>query len=169
MLVMVVIGILVAIFTLSLGAFSDDQTSEHVRRLEALITLASEEASMQGREIGLRFYQHGYEFSARVPGVDEEGVQVWAWVPLDEDRLLKPRDLGEEISIELRIEGKELDIDFDRDDMEEDTEYQPQIFLFSSGDLAPPFEARFRPDFANTAVVLSVTPEGKTEVSFDEF
>jgi len=169
MLVMVVIGILVAIFTLSLGSFSDDQTSEDVRRLEALILLASEEASMQGRDIGLRFYQHGYEFSARSEAEDEEGNKFWVWLPLDEDRLLRPRDLGEEISVELLIENKDVDLELDRDSLKETELYQPQIFLFSSGDLTPPFTARFRPEFVNTAVVLTVSPEGKTELSVDDF
>jgi general secretion pathway protein H len=169
MLVMVVIGILVAIFTLSVGSFSDDQTSEDVRRLEALMLLASEEASMQGRDIGLRFYQHGYEFSARSEAEDEEGNKFWVWLPLDEDRLLRPRDLGEEISVELLIENRDVDLEFDRDSLKETELYQPQIFLFSSGDLTPPFTARFRPEFANTAVVLTVSPEGKTELSVDDF
>jgi general secretion pathway protein H len=169
MLVIVVIGILVSIFTLSIGAYDDDDTAEHVRRLETLITLASEEAAMQGREIGLRFYQHGYEFAARVPDVDEEGQQIWTWVPLEEDRLLRPRDLGEDIYVELIIEGKVVDLDYARADLNEEDIYQPQIYLFSSGDLLPPFEARFRPAFANTAILLSVTTELGTEVVFDDF
>ena len=74
MIVVVIMGILVSIFTLSMGSFSDDATSEHARRLEALINLATEEASMQGREVGLRFYEHGYEFSARVSGEDKDGL-----------------------------------------------------------------------------------------------
>jgi general secretion pathway protein H len=168
MIVIVVIGILVAIFAMSFGAYDDDQTGEHVRRLEALIALAGEEASMEGREIGLNFYQHGYEFSIRVPDFDEEGLQIWRWVPMDDDPLLKPRDLGEELSVELMIEGKEVDLDFSRDARNPDEEYQPQIFLFSSGDLAPPFEARFRTDFADKAILLSVTALAATEVSVDE-
>jgi general secretion pathway protein H len=166
MIVVVIIGILVSIFTLSMGSFSDDATSEHARRLEALINLATEEASMQGREIGLRFYQHGYEFSARVPDLDEDGLLKWRWIPLEDDKLLKARDLGEDFTVDLLIEGKEVDLDYDP---KEDEEYEPQIYLFSSGDLAPPFSARIRPSFSNHAVLLSAEIDGKTEVKPDDF
>ena len=170
MIVVVIIGILVSIFTLSVGSFGDDASTEHARRLEALINLATEEASMQGREIGLRFFQHGYEFSARVPGVDEDGLQIWEWVPLEDDKLLKSRDLGEEFAIDLIIEGKEIDLDYDRDeDKDDDEEYLPQIYLFSSGDLAPTFSARIRPTFSDHSVLLTAAADGKIGVTLDEF
>ena len=166
MIVVVIIGILVSIFTLSMGSFSDDATSEHARRLEALINLATEEASMQGREIGLRFYQHGYEFSARVPDLDEDGLLKWRWIPLEDDKLLKARDLGEDFAVDLLIEGKEVDLDYDP---KEDEEYEPQIYLFSSGDLMPPFSARIRPSFSDHAVLLTAEVDGKIEVKQDDF
>ena len=169
MIVIVIIGILVSVFTLSIGSFDDDETGEYVRQLDALIALGMEEATMQGREIGLRFYQHGYEFSARVPRVDENGQQLWVWVPLDADQLLRPRNFGDEYSIELLIEGKEVDLDYDREDLDEDADYLPQIFLFSSGDLAPPFYARVRQEFAADAVALNAEVDGTTEISIDEF
>ena len=171
MIVVVIMGILISIFTLSMGSFSDDATSEHARRLEALIILATEEASMQGREIGLRFYQHGYEFSTRVADFNEEGLLLWRWIPLEDDKLLKARDLGEEFSIDLIIEGKEIDLDYDRNDNkdDDDDEYVPQVYLFSSGDLAPPFSARFHPTFSDGAVLLTAAADGKIEVSPDDF
>jgi general secretion pathway protein H len=170
MIVVVIIGILVSIFSLSVGSLSDDGTSEHARRLEALIKLAVEEASMEGREIGLLFYQQGYEFSARVPSVDEDGLQVWVWTPLDDDALLKPRDLGEEFSIDVLIENKEIDLDYERkEDDDEENEYRPQIYLFSSGDIAPPFSARFRPSFSDHSVMLSVAADGAIEIALDDF
>ncbi len=165
MIVVVIMGILVSIFTLSMGSFSDDATNEHARRLEALINLATEEASMQGREIGLRFYQHGYEFSTRIPDLNEDGVLIWRWLPLEDDKLLKARDLGEDFAVDLIIEGKEVDLDYDR---KEDEEYKPQIYLFSSGDLAPPFNARIRSSFSDHAVLIIAEIDGKVEVKPDD-
>jgi general secretion pathway protein H len=166
MIVVVIMGILVSIFTLSMGSFSDDATSEHARRLEALINLATEEASMQGREVGLRFYEHGYEFSARVSGEDKDGLQIWGWVPLEDDKLLKARDLGEEFAIDLIIEGKEVDLDYDP---KKDEAYEPQIYLFSTGDLAPPFSARIRPAYSDHAFLLTAEVDGTIEVKPDDF
>jgi general secretion pathway protein H len=169
MIVVIIIGVLVSIFTLSVGSFSDDQTGEQVRRLEALIDLAAEEAIMQGRELGMRFYQHGYEFSARVPDVDEDGLSIWTWTAIEEDRLLKPRKFEDEITIELLIEGKEVDLDYDQDDAEEEDVYAPQIFILSSGDLAPEFSLRIRTDFSDQDILITVDAEGNTEISNDEF
>jgi general secretion pathway protein H len=166
MIVVVIMGILVSIFTLSMGSFSEDATNEHARRLEALINLATEEASMQGREIGLRFYQHGYEFSARVPDLSEDGLLIWRWIPLEDDKLLKARDLGEDFAVELLIEGKEVDLDYEP---KEDEEYEPQIYLFSSGDLTPSFNARIRPSFSDHAMLLTAEVDGKIEVKPDDF
>jgi len=166
MIVIVIVGVLVSIFTLSVGSFSDNETSEHARRLQALIDLATEEATMQGREIGLRFYQHGYEFSVRAPGIDENGLQVWDWIPLDDDRLLRPRELGEEYALDLLIEDKEVDLDYARS---EDDVYTPQIFLFSSGDILPAFKTRIRPSFSNAAILLTAATDGTIEIESDDF
>jgi hypothetical protein len=180
MVVLVVIGILVSIFTLSLGSYTDDATNEHARRLEALLSLALEEAGINGRELGLRFYQHGYEFSVLEAAFDEDGRQQWLWVPLDADRLLRPRDFGDEISVDLEIEGKEVILEFERNEefMSGDKDkkadeaaagYQPQIFLLSSGDIEPPFNARIRTVYANKGVVVNVEPDGAIEIIHDEY
>lgn len=166
MIVVVILGVLVSIFTLSFGSFSDDLTREHGLRLKALIDLATEEASMQGREIGLRFYQHGYEFSVRAAAVDEDGRQFWEWVPLEGDRLLRARDLGEEFSLELFIEGKEVDLDLRRNEKDA---YEPQIFLFSSGDLLPAFTARINAAFGDETVGLTAATDGSVEIKEDEY
>ena len=179
--VIVVIGVLVSIFTLSFGSFSEDETGEHARRLEVLLTLAFEEAGIQGRELGIRFYQSGYEFSAQESYIDKNGGQAWAWLPLDNDQLLKPRDLGEDIRVELEIEGKEVLLKFERsegifaDEDEEDADadeaerYRPHIFLLSSGDVEPPFQVRLRRAFASRGIVLDVETEGTIEVIPDEY
>jgi hypothetical protein len=105
----------------------------------------------------------------RVPEIDEKGLQTWVWLPLVNDRLLKPRELGEDYVIELIIEGKEVDLDFDAGDPEEGDVYEPQIFIFSSGDLAPPFSARLRTVFADDALLVTADVEGTTEVTQDDF
>ena len=168
MVVVVIIGILVSIFTLSVGSFAENETEEHARRLEALIRLASEEAAIQGREIGLRFYQHGYEFSGRVLSVDEKGQQEWLWVPLDNDRLLLPRNLSEDFAIELQLDGKETELEFQRSEPKKDKPYLPQVFVFSSGEIVPPFNATIRRVFSDEQLTLSVSADSKLEIMANE-
>ena len=71
MIVVVIFGILISLATLSIGSISEEDISEHSRRFTTLIELSLEEAGIQNREIGLRFYQHGYEFSMRVADVED--------------------------------------------------------------------------------------------------
>lgn len=164
MIVMVVIGLLVGIFTLSMGSFASDDGSEEVRRFNVLIQMATEEATMQGRDLGLRFYQSGYEFSARLPRTDKDGRQVWEWLPLDDDRVLRPRQLGDEFSIQLELEDRETILTYERDTRET---YQPQVFLLSSGDIEPPFTLRVRRTHSGPAYQVTVSSDGQVEVSND--
>lgn len=165
MVVVVIVGLLVGIFTLSFGAFSTDDGREEVRRLETLLQMASEEAAMQGRDLGLHFYQSGYEFAARLPRTDKDGMQVWEWVPLDDDRLLRPRALGENFRLELELEGKEITLPYEREPIKD---YEPQVFLLSSGDIEPLFRLRLG-TLSGTAHQIEVAADGTVEVTDNEF
>jgi general secretion pathway protein H len=166
MIVVVIVGIMISLATLSIGSVSDDGIDEHSRRFQILLELVTEEAGIRGRELGLRFYQHGYEFSAQVLEVDEEGVSSWIWVPLGQDRLLKPRNFGEDITLDLEIEGEEVTLEYERDT---EQTYVPQVFILSSGDIAPAFMVRIRPTFASDGITLAVNELGTVEMSRDEF
>jgi len=161
LVVVVVIGVMVSIFSLSVGGFVEDQGTEDMRRLEMLVVLASEEASIQSREIGLTFYQHGYEFSQRETLTDEDGLRYQQWIPLQKDRIFRARNLGDELTVDLELDGEEITLLYERDS---DTEYEPQIFLLSSGDVEPPFTARLRPSFENAGMILEAAADGTLKV-----
>jgi general secretion pathway protein H len=166
MVVLVIIGIMISLATLSIGTATGDGVDEHSRRFEALLELAIEDASMQGREIGLSFYQHGYEFSVRDAAVDKDGLPIWVWEPLEADRLLKPRNLGEDITLDLELEGNQVTLEYERDT---EDPYVPQVFVFSSGDIFPAFMVRIRTSFNSTGMKLTVNEIGEVEISRDEF
>ncbi|MGI9289648.1 MAG: type II secretion system minor pseudopilin GspH [Gammaproteobacteria bacterium] len=166
LVVVVIFGILISLSTLSITSFSDEDLGEHSRRFSTLINLAIEEAGIQNREYGLHFYQHGYEFAVRVAEVDEDGLPVWVWLPVENDNLFKPRDLGEDVALDLEIEGKEITLEYERDTEEE---YFPQIFILSSGDIQPVFNVRIRPAFESTGIMLTVNEFGEVEETYDEF
>ena len=67
-MVVVIIGILVTMLTLSIGVTGSDRDLEREdNRLRALVSLASEDALLQGRELGLTFLEDGYEFALLDP------------------------------------------------------------------------------------------------------
>jgi general secretion pathway protein H len=166
LVVVVIFGILISLSTLSIGSFDEDDAAEHARRFTALIELALEEAGMQNRDLGLHFYQHGYEFSMRVTELDEDGLPIWLWVPVDTDPIFKSRDLGENFALDVEIDSKEVTLKYERD--EEET-YTPQIYILSSGDIQPEFILRIRPAYATEGITLAVNEFGEVEESNDEF
>jgi general secretion pathway protein H len=160
MVVLVIVGVMLSMFTLSMGGFGEDEEREHARRFAALLELAAEEAGIQGREIGIRFYRHGYEFAVREARSDADGNLVWAWRPEIDDNFLRPRDLGEDITVDLELDGKEITLPFAASEKEN---YKPQVYLLSSGGLEPPFIVRIRPSFARDGVALGVSEDGTAE------
>jgi general secretion pathway protein H len=192
LVVVFIIGILSAMFTLSVGLTGGDQDLEtETDRLIAVIELASDEAIMQGRELGMRFYPDGYEFarfqedfveyydaedsdednpgdeSDKAPQSDQS-----EWIVLNGKELLGQRSLPEGILLELEIDGRSValkrDDESDDDDDEDDSrqQYQPQIRLFSSGDVSP-FVVLLRREFQNKSMQIEFDAQGLVEVIED--
>ena len=175
LVVVFMIGILVTMFTLAVGVTGGDRELEReVDRLVAILDLAADEAIMQGREYGLRFYPQGYEFSTWFEELDtsEEDPQERdksRWILLAEDELLAPRELTEGLLFELEIEGRSVVLkdpdrrrDDDDDDEEDSSDYEPQLFIFSSGDMSP-FTVRVRRRFETEGISLEVDEAGDIE------
>jgi general secretion pathway protein H len=184
LVVVFIIGILATMFTLSVGLTGGDRDLEReADRLQALLQLASEEALMQGREIGMRFYADGYEFATfqedfldyHDPDPEEETNQDEAktldqseWVLVGQQEMLGPRHLPEDIVLELEIDGRAVVLtpESEREDNDDDPEktYRPQIRIFSSGDFIP-FVLRLRRKFQNATTTLDVGVDGTVEVT----
>jgi general secretion pathway protein H len=183
LVVVFIIGILSTLFTLSVGLTGSDRELEtETDRLIAVVQLASDEAVMQGRELGMRFYPDGYEFATfqedfvEYYDIDEsdetEEQDRSEWNVLSNEDLLGQRSLPEGILLELEIDGRSIVLDRqdadDRDDENENSErdYQPQIRLFSSGDVSP-FLVHLRRTFENKGVQIEFDAQGMVEVTKD--
>jgi general secretion pathway protein H len=177
LVVVFIVGVLATMFTLSVGVTGGDrQVETEADRIVALIGLAREEAIVQGREIGLRFFKDGYEFAAFyedfVEYHDEEETDQSDWGPLDETTLLGPRELPDGLLIELEIEGRDVVLKHAADappmvTREPDKEapqqgYQPQVMVYSSGDMSP-FAVRIRREFANSGRRVAFDVDGSSE------
>lgn len=146
MVVIVIIGILATFVSLSIGNRStDDRLQSEAHRLEQLVTFASEQAQVQGMEIGLRTTTEGFEF------MDQTNSGLWQSI---DEGTLRPRQVDEPFYLELTVEGQKvrpLEVDRQREKKERDekekkddakldldtkakNKIQPQVFLLSSGD-----------------------------------
>lgn len=118
--VIVIIGIIISMATLSIGQNNSRIVQDEVERLHGLIQLAGEEAVLQGRELALEFDRQKYQFL-------ELGSDGWQSVA--EDPMLRERPLPEAVELTLMLEGIETSFD--------DKKNLPRIFILSSGELTP--------------------------------
>jgi len=166
MLVMVIIGCAAGIVVLSIPGGPNPKLggglSEESQQLAATIQVMSEQATQQGRTIGLHISEHGYQFMIRqenAPANEENVTQTtskaldtlldWdhqSWQPYQSEKLRTAGEFDEQISLALTLDGLQLQDEENRLGRSEpqwfDTENQltaktPQILLLPSGEITP--------------------------------
>ena len=126
LVVLLIVGIMVTGASLSLGVLGRDSALEkESERLSALMDYLRDQATLQNREYGLRCFVGGYEFLAF-------DARAGLWRRLTDDSSLRPRRLPSGVTMQVRIEGREVVLP--REQARAD-ELAPQVMLFSSGDL----------------------------------
>lgn len=154
-MVLVIIGIIAAVATLSLNVLGrDNEIENQTQRLAEIISQAKEEAELQGREIGVFIDRTGYQFF-RFDALKQ------SWLAIADDDLYAVRQLPDGLSFRLWMEGREVILpqhsepqataDTSNDTEESDSSKNetdsphPQIMLLSSGDINA-FELRVERD-----------------------
>lgn len=170
LVVVVIISIVSAIVVLGLGNLGDDRDLQNeARRMTSLIEMASDEATLQGRDFGLEIMQTGYRFVEYEPLTGQ-------WAEVLGDDLMRPRQLAEDTEFDLFLEDKRvlLDVeaaetvrndDDDNNDLGED--YLPHVLLLSSGDITPFVLDIIRMN-DRSSVQLSASPAGELKVETGE-
>ncbi len=180
LVVVVIVGILATMFTLAVGlGDGEGAAQDEIDRFAALVAMAGEEAILQGRELGLRFYPDGYRFLSLDP---DDG----RWTVMAGDDLFKPRQLPDGLELTVEIEGRAIqlkdadteplpgpatdtDTDANADNEAANALPPPQVFLFSSGDLTPAFSLRLRREFSNDSIAIAFDVDGSTELTRETF
>lgn len=150
LVVLVIIGIVVTLTTLSVGQGRDSILLQDANRLAALLELASDEATLQGRQLGLQFSHDGYRFMFLEPVA--EGAPHW--LPMTGDTMFKARTFHPAITPQLLLEGMPQNLP-----LVADAEKPPQVFLFASGERTP-FELRLGIDSGQLVYEVQVGPLG---------
>ncbi len=170
LVVVMIIGIISAFAVLGLGNLGDGRELQNeANRMAALIEMASDEATLQGRDFGLELLQTGYRFVEFDPLTEQ-------WFEVIGDDLMRSRTLAEDTEFELFLEDKrillEIDVaesgqsdDDDNSDLADD--YQPHVLVLSSGDITPFVLEIFR-HTDQTSIQLSASPTGELKVGTDE-
>ncbi len=163
LVVVFIIGIMATMFTLSVGVAggTDRELRRESERLQTLLALALEDASFQSRELGLRLYPQRYEFSLFDRG-DPFNPEDDKWEPIGND-VLGPRELPPAFALELEIEGRSVNLERSEKDVEK--KYEPQLFIFSSGDFSDSFDIHLRSLEEDRSYSLAVAIDGKTSLT----
>lgn len=124
LVVVVIIGILATLVTLSIGGRDRKADLElEAQRLAALIDLASQEATLRGKELALELEASSYHFLS----LDEENK----WQDFA-DETLRPRELPDGMALAVEVDGTALPAS---DQFGKVT--SPRVYILSSGELQP--------------------------------
>lgn len=128
LIVIVIISVILSFATLSIGTGGlAPRLEQEAQRLASLLKLASQEAIMQSKEMGVYFESDGYRFYV---------LQEQEWQALTgRDDIFRPRTLPPGMQTVIDLEGTPVIVN-------EATTKTPQLLLFSSGEFIP-FEVLF--------------------------
>ena len=170
LVVVMIISIISAFAVLGLGNLADDRELQNeANRMTALIEMASDEATLQGRDFGLELLQTGYRFVEFDPLTEQ-------WFEIIGDDLMRPRTLAEDTEFELFLEDRRVLLELDAADTEQSdddddrnltNDYQPHILVLSSGDITPFVLEIFRRS-DRTSIQLSASPTGELKIGTDD-
>ncbi len=170
LVVVVIMGIISAIVVLGLGNLGDDrELRTEARRMSTLIEMASDEATLQGRDFGLELMQGGYRFVEFDPLSEQ-------WSEVIGDDLMRPRRLAEGTEFDLVLEDKRVLLKLDAaetqkndddDNRDLSDDYLPHVLVLSSGDITP-FVLEIYRNSDRASIQLSATPAGELKVGTSE-
>ncbi len=156
LVVLFIITTVLSIGMLSFGVLGDDREMQtEAKRFGALLEVAQDEASMQGREFGIEFMTGGYRFV-------EYDTLLGIWLDIPNDELFRLRTLPENTEFDLFLEGKRILLEFEPAELEDPEKessplntkvYAPHLLVFSSGD-ATPFELHIWRELDDKRLVL---------------
>ncbi len=139
MVVIVIVGLMFSFTTLNLRPDTPEELiRDEARRFNQLLGLLLDEAVLRGEDFGIEFKPRSYQFAR----LDNEN----RWVAVDNDRILRPRELPDEMEIDLTVEQTEIVLQQATSTEITETEIEvlePQVFALSSGEFTPEFSAAF--------------------------
>ena len=165
MVVILIIGLVTAaiVLTPSFGG-RDAELEKEGERAYNLLNYVREKAQLQTHEFGLFCNDTVYEFLTFDP-------RRSVWRSVDEDDVLRQRQLPVGLRLRLVVEGRQIVLKTAQDQAREDSkkdkdqiekERVPHIMLFSNGDLTP-FQLTLERDGAGRSVTMLSTDDGKIE------
>jgi general secretion pathway protein H len=162
LVVLVIIGVMVAMVTLSTNVLGQDsQVEEETRRFWAVLRQAREEAELQSIDLAVFVGSTEYEFLRFDTRRNE-------WRQVADDTLYAPRTLPAGLRFRIWLEGRELVLKPglpDRSKKDENQKWPPQLTVLSSGDVVP-FELQLERD--NSPALWRMTSQADGDLRVEQ-
>jgi len=157
--VVVIIGIITTMAVVSVRVLGGDhEMDQEARRLQAVLMQARDDAMLEGRDVGLRLDEQGYDF-LRYDSRSE------TWLLEAEDPLLRERRLPEGLRASLLIEQRDVKLK-SRGAGSANQPLLPQVVVMASGDLLP-FEVLLQRDGTEERRIVTGRVDGSIEILDD--
>ncbi len=182
----VIIAIIASLASITSGDKKRELLQTETKRFRVLFNLARQESILQSQQLGIVFFQEGYQFYQKSEQghfdqkpklrVEETSLQTSDTVEnskpqwtLLQDKILKPRHLSTLLSPQLYIEAISVSLSARKNQKNKDKPPQnitvkPQVFLLSSGENTP-FEYQLNYSGIGRANI-KIDSIGKTDVSY---
>lgn len=186
-IVLIAMTITIVMLNINLGV-GDSVMKEEARRLRTLLQMASEEAILFNKSMGIRFEPDNYRFyelqevavkqdpndpaaiNQFLPGStaqsNAEPKTERKWVEIEGDDMFRLHELPEDHEFSVLINDTRIVLEPDtfqsRDEDEEDI--KPNVFMTPDGELGPDFEIRIEPANSRNWMVVQLNEDGELEV-----
>ena len=176
MVVLIIVGLIATMMVVSLNTHKIEEKMEtQMIRLQALVTLAQEEAILQGQVMALAISENTYRFDVR-------NVEDGSWSAVVDEKIFRERAVEEGTSFVLifediksvkRNEGFKLALSSEDDDEkdeakddDEEDKYQ-RVYIDPSGEMYP-FELILQNEDETVAFKLVVGEDGMLKIIYPE-
>lgn len=166
LVVIMLIAIITTTIALRISASPEKHMHEEVRRMNALVRMASEQALLQGRDVGMSVEETSYSFYL----FDQLQQR---WLSMEAEAIFRTRTLPANMHMDISVEDSSVTWPEPEENTEEDeddaqTFPTPQVLMLSSGEITA-FDIYFTADNLDAALQLSSTLDGEREVIRHEF
>lgn len=189
LVVLVIVGVMAAAATLSMGILGrDSSVEEQSRRFWAVLRQAREESELQGLDVGVAVTPTEYVFWSF-------NARTNQWLPIEQDQLYAPRKLPDGLRFRMWLDGREVVLkpapardpeqeakrkqqaeererrlkkglrpdEEAQDESDDPDQPTPQIVVLASGDIMP-FELQIERDGAPSSWRVVAQPDNDLRV-----
>ncbi|MCP3662587.1 MAG: type II secretion system minor pseudopilin GspH [Gammaproteobacteria bacterium] len=160
LVVIFIVSLMSGMAVLGMGTWGGDSAlDEEAQRLRQLIELASQEAILQGRPIGLELDSGSYRFLQ---------LGKKSWKPYADKSVFHPRSLPSEWRLELRVANANAPTSNqrtgDQQGSDEEPPLQPQIIFYSTGE-SESYDLLFIDPEGDIGFQIKVSGNGQTTLA----